>query len=241
MNIKMNRGISMTLTKEQQDDLKKEAAKSALEFVEDGMVLGLGTGSTVRFALYELAEKIKSEGLEIIGIPTSTDTEELAQELKIPLTDLKNHPEIDVTIDGADEVDPDFNLIKGMGGALLREKIVARNTKKEVIIVDYSKMVKKLGTKSPLPVEVLPFGWSSCAKIMEEFGCDVLLRRKNDEVSLSDNKNYFLDCKFKSIDDPEGLEYKINNIPGVIENGLFINLTHSVVVASPSGVEVLFR
>ena len=231
----------MTLTKEQQDELKKEAARSALEFVEDRMVLGLGTGSTVRFLLYQLAEKIKSENLEIVGIPTSIETESLAKELNIPLTNLKDHPVIDVTVDGADEVDPNFNLIKGMGGALLREKIVAKNTKKEVIIVDYTKMVNKLGTKSPLPVEVLPFGWSSCARLLKEFGCEVSLRKKDNEIALSDNNNYFIDCKFDSIDDPQDLEMKINNIPGVIENGLFINLTESVIVASPSGVEVLLR
>jgi ribose 5-phosphate isomerase A len=231
----------MELSGENQNKLKKQAGLKALEFVEDGMVLGLGTGSTVRYALEGLADRIKTEKIEIVGIPTSIQTEKLASELKIPLTDLKAHPKIDLTIDGADEVDPKFNLIKGMGGALLREKIVAVNTAKQVIIVDQSKMVDRLGTRSPLPVEVLPFGWSSAEKALSKLDCSIELRRKDDEIVISDNNNYILDCRFKAIAKPDEMEAKINNIPGVIENGLFINLTSILVVATPDGIEVLFR
>ena len=231
----------MGISGEDQSRLKMLAAKKAVEFVKDGMVLGLGTGSTVRFALEHLAKRIKAEKLDIIGIPTSLDTKKRADELQIPLTDLKSHPKIDVTIDGADEVDPSFNLIKGMGGALLLEKIVAKNTAREIIIVDVTKIVDKLGTKSPLPVEVLPFGWSSAEKLLNEFGCEVKLRTNESGIFTSDNGNYILDCKFNSIDDPEGLEMKINNIPGVMENGLFIELTSTVIVASEDEIKVLSR
>ncbi|UCH90231.1 MAG: ribose-5-phosphate isomerase RpiA [Thermoplasmata archaeon] len=231
----------MTISKEEQDKFKMQAAHKAVEYVEDGMVVGLGTGSTVRFAIQRLADLMETEKMDIVGIPTSIETERLAKELKIPLTDLKTHPDIDLTIDGADEVDPSFTLIKGMGGALLREKIVAVNTKQQVIVIDYTKKVDILGTKSPLPVEVLPFGWASCERALKDLGCSVTLRTKNDKTVISDNNNYILDCKFKSIDNPEALESKINNIPGVIENGLFINLTSTVIVASPEGIEVLLR
>jgi ribose 5-phosphate isomerase A len=231
----------MALSKEEQDQLKKKAAGKAVEFVENGMVLGLGTGSTVRRLIEILADRMKIEKLDVVGIPTSLETERLAKELGIPLTDLETHPRIDLTIDGADEVDPSFNLIKGRGGALLREKIVAINSVKEIIIVDYQKMVQKLGTKSPLPVEVLQFGWSSSLKKLQELGCHAELRKEQNAIVKSDNGNYIIDCKFKVIDDPRGLETKINNIPGVIENGLFIGLTTEVIVASSTGVEVLFR
>lgn len=225
---------------EELEKYKRQAAEKAVEYVEDGMVLGLGTGSTVKYALLRLGERIKSESLDIVGIPTSSQTKELAEELKIPLSDLDEHSEIDITIDGADEVDPNFILIKGMGGALLREKIVAKSTAREIIVVDHTKMVNKLGTRSALPVEVLPFGFSQCKKFLESKGCTVVPRTKNSELVISDNGNYFLDCKFVEIDDPRSLEQEINNFPGVIDNGLFIDLTSMVIVASPNGIEVLF-
>jgi ribose 5-phosphate isomerase A len=203
------------------------------------MVLGLGTGSTTRYAIEYIAEKMSGENLDIVGIPTSIDSKLLAKKLKIPLTNLKKHPNIDLTIDGADEVDPDFILIKGHGGALLREKIVAQNSKQEIIIVDHTKMVSKLGTKKALPVEVLPFGLPSCKKQLERFDCKVTVRKRKGTLIKSDNNNYFLDCKFQSINEPSMIESSINNIPGVIENGLFIKLATKVIVASPEGVKIL--
>ena len=231
----------MVVSKDELDKFKKEAAEKAVDMVEDGMVLGLGTGSTVRFALEKIGELVRTGKLDIVGIPTSLETDALAKKLEIPLTDLETHPKIDLTIDGADEVDPDFTLIKGLGGALLREKIVAKNSEKEIIIVDYTKTVQKLGTKSPLPVEVLPFGWSKAVEFLQELDCIVTVRKNQNGIVVSDNNNYFLDCKFQSIEDPVSLEANINNFPGVIENGLFIGLTTTVIVASPNGIEILSR
>jgi ribose 5-phosphate isomerase A len=229
------------ISKEELEKYKKQAAEKAVEYLEDGMAVGLGTGSTVKYALLKIGELIGANSLDIVGIPTSKQTENLANELKIPLTDLETHPDIDVTIDGADEVDPNFVLIKGMGGALLREKIVAKNTAKQIIIVDHSKMVKKLGTKSPLPVEVLPFGWSASYKFMQAKGCIVEPRKKESGLVSSDNGNYILDCKFEEVAEPGSLELEINNFPGIIENGLFVGLTDIVIVASPTSVDELFR
>ena len=225
---------------EELERYKKEAAEKAVEYLDSGMVVGLGTGSTVKYALHKIGEMLSSGSLDIVGIPTSKQTESLARKLDIPLTDLEDHPVIDVTIDGADEVDPNFVLIKGMGGALLREKIVAKNTRKEIIIVDHTKMVKMLGTRSPLPVEVLPFGWTATYKFLLGHGCMVEPRKKDSALLVSDNGNYFMDCKFEKIDDPASLEMEINNFPGVVENGLFVGLTNVVIVASRNGIEELF-
>jgi ribose 5-phosphate isomerase A len=180
-----------------------------------------------------------ASGLEIIGIPTSIQTDNLAKECKIPLSNLQEHPEVDLTIDGADEVDPKLNLIKGMGGALLREKIVAHASKKEIIVVDDSKLVDVLGSKSPLPVEVSPFGWKNCRELLEGFGCKAELRVREGKTVISDNENYIIDCRFQSIENPKVLEQKINNLPGVLENGLFLGLTHLVIAASESGIKLL--
>jgi ribose 5-phosphate isomerase A len=166
----------------------------------------------------------------------------LAKELGIPLTTLLDHPVIDLTIDGADEVDPKLNLIKGLGGALTREKVVAANSIKEIIVVDESKLVEQLGTKAPLPVEIIKFSWNTCKSKLESLQCEPILRKdkKNPQVNyVTDNDNYVLDCRFKGIQSPTELELQINNIPGVIENGLFLNLTDLVVVASAEGIKVL--
>jgi ribose 5-phosphate isomerase A len=221
-------------------NLKQLAGERAVEYVKDGMVVGLGTGSTVYFTIKRLGMMV-GEGLDIIGIPTSISSEKIAEESGITLSTLEEHPKIDVTIDGADEVDPNLNLIKGMGGALFREKIVASASDMEVIVVDPSKMVEILGTKSPLPVEVSSFGWKICEKKMKEFGCDVKLRMKDDAVFISDNKNYILDCSFEHISDPPGLESAINNIPGVIENGLFLNIADVALVGYDEGVKLFSK
>ena len=218
--------------------MKKLAGEKAIKFVEDGMILGLGTGSTFKYTLKKLAELVKN-GLEIKGIPTSIHTKRLAKEFNIPLTTIKENPEINLTIDGADEVDSELNLIKGGGGALMREKIVAHHSKKEIIVIDETKVVKKLGIGFPVPVEVTKFGWKATKKSLEELGCTIELRTIMDEVYITDNSNYILDCDFGKIDEPETLEKEINSIPGVIENGLFIDLVDEVIVGSKQGIITL--
>lgn len=221
-------------------NLKQLAGERAVEYVKDGMVVGLGTGSTVYYTIKRLG-MMAAEGLDIIGIPTSISSENIAKESGIELSTLEEHSKIDVTIDGADEVDPNLNLIKGMGGALFREKIVASASDMEVIVVDFSKMVEILGTKSPLPVEVASFGWKVCKERLEKLGCDVNLRRKDRSVFISDNKNYILDCTFEQIDDPLELELEINNIPGIIENGLFLDIADIALVGTENGVKLFSK
>ena len=218
--------------------MKKLAGEKAVEHIKDGMILGLGTGSTVKYTLEKLGELIK-EGFEIKGIPTSMHTKKLAKEYNIPLTTLNENPEIDLTIDGADEVDSKLNLIKGGGGALTREKIIAYHSKKEIIVIDDSKVVKALGIDFPLPVEVIKYGWTSTKKVLEKFDCTVELRTIVGEPFITDNSNYILDCEFERIEDPEQLEKDINNIPGVVENGLFIGLVDEVIVGSKQGIMTL--
>ena len=222
----------------EQEEMKKLAGEKSVEFVEDGMILGLGTGSTVEYMLKKLGEEVK-KGLNIKGIPTSMHTKKIAKECNIPLTNLDENPTIDLTIDGADEVDSELNLIKGGGGALTREKLIAYHSKKEIIIIDETKIVKALGIDFPLPVEVLKYGWSSTRKKLEEFGCETELRKIMNEPYITDNSNYILDCDFERIDDPEQLEKDLNCIPGVVENGLFIGLADEVIVGSKQGIMTL--
>jgi len=218
--------------------MKKIAAEKAVERVEDGMILGIGTGSTVEFAIKKLGEMVKS-GLKIEGIPTSIRTKKQAKECGIPLVDINDYKEIDLTIDGADEVDSCLNLIKGGGGALTREKIIAYHSKKVIIIVDESKIVKKLGAGVPIPIEVTKFGWNATKKSLEELKCSSELRKIMDELYITDNSNYILDCDFGKIDEPEVLENQINSIPGVVENGLFLGLADEVIVGSKQGIITL--
>jgi len=223
-----------------QEELKRNTGERAAHFVESGMIVGLGTGSTVYYTLLELARRMENGGLEIIGIPTSKATESIAQKLGIPLSTLELHPVIDLTIDGADEVDPSLDLIKGLGGALLREKIVARNSREEIIVVDEGKMVKKLGTLSPLPVEVLSFGYLTLADIFKELGARPALRKlENGTPFITDSGNYVYDLHFDSIDDPTSLERELNNLPGVMENGLFLGMTTRVIVAGNDGIQII--
>lgn len=224
----------------EQQEMKKQAAEKAVQHIEEGMVVGLGTGSTVEFAIRKIGEMV-NDGLNITGIPTSLKTKKLATELNIPLMDLDDRTEIDVTIDGADEVDANLNLIKGGGGALTREKIIAYHSQKVIIIVDETKIVKGLGCDSFLPVEVTKFGWLATKKALEDLGCKAELRKIMEEVFITDNQNYILDCEFGKIPDPEALEKDINNIPGVLENGLFINLADQVIVGSKQGIMTLER
>jgi ribose 5-phosphate isomerase A len=223
----------------EREELKKLAAEKAVDEIKDGMIVGLGTGSTMKYTLKKLGELVR-KGLKIQGIATSINTKRIAQEEGIPLTTIDVNPIIDITIDGADEVDGSLNLIKGGGGALTREKIIAFCSKKVVIIIDDSKIVKALGIDFPLPVEVVKFGWTSTKKALESFGCEVVRREIiQGEPYITDNGNYILDCDFEYITEPEQLEKQINNIPGVVENGLFINLAHQVIVGGKQGIITL--
>jgi ribose 5-phosphate isomerase A len=222
----------------EQPEMKKLAAERSVQFVEDGMVVGLGTGSTTEYAIRKLGALVKG-GLRIQAIPTSMKSKKLAAELEIPIIELDETIEIDVTIDGADEVDSFLNLIKGGGGALTREKIVAYHTKKEIIVVDETKIVKGLGADFPVPVEVTKFGWSATKKALVDLGCTAVLRTIMDEKFITDNGNYIVDCDFGRIAQPEVLEKDINMIPGVVENGLFIDLADLVIVGSRQGLMTL--
>ncbi len=224
------------------EDLKRQAGERASEYVEDGMRVGLGTGSTVHYTLLALGRRVREEGLDIVGVPTSVRTERTSLEVGIPLGDLDQMGRLDVTIDGADEVDPHLNLVKGLGGALVREKIVAAHSKELVIVVDESKLVDVLGTRSPLPVEVLRMGHRRLHSVLADLGCAPALRLgADDEPFVSDNGNYIYDCRFSQIRRPHELETTINGMVGVVENGLFLDMTTSVVVASASGISVMER
>lgn len=224
------------------DDLKRQAGERAAEFVTDGMKVGLGTGSTVHYTLLALGRRVREEGLDIIGVPTSVRTERTSLEAGVPLGDLDELGRLDVTIDGADEVDPHLNLIKGLGGALVREKVVAAHSRELVIVVDDSKLVDVLGTRSPLPVEVLRMGHRRLHTALADLGCAPALRLgAEDEPFISDNGNHIYDCRFPSIPRPHELEMTVNNVVGVVENGLFLDMATSVVVASASGISVMER
>lgn len=223
------------------DELKKAAALQALAFLEPGMVVGLGTGSTVRFALEGLGEKLRTGELKnIIGIPSSIQTEKIAYRLNIPLTDFIHHSQIDVTIDGADEVDDQLNLIKGGGGALLREKVLAQASRQNIIIVDASKVTGVLGTKWALPVEVIPFAAEIEKKYLQTLGASVELRKTpSGDIYKTDQNNYILDANFGQISDPYKLAADLNPRAGIVEHGLFLNLASKVIVAESAGIRIL--
>ncbi len=222
------------------DELKKKAAEKAVEYIESGMVVGLGTGSTTRFAIEKIGELLKENLLkDIVCIPTSSDTEKLANQLEIPLTDFSQTTKIDVTIDGADEVDAQLNLIKGGGGALLREKIVAQATSKEIIIVDEGKLSEKLGEKWAVPIEVVKFASGVEMEFLKSIGGKPVLRKVNGKPFITDEGNYIVDTNFGVIENPGNLADKLNKRAGIVEHGLFIGLTSNVVVAFKEGIEVL--
>lgn len=212
---------------------KKAAGERATEYIQSGMIVGLGTGSTAFWAIEKIG-KMVMEGLQITAVATSVTSEEQAEKLHIPLISFAELDHIDVDIDGADEVDENMNLIKGGGGALLREKIIASSSKKMIVVVDESKMVETLG-KFPLPAEVIPFGWEMTFRKLQSFGCTPVLRKKNQEVFVTDNGNYIIDCSFGSIPSPGDLHSQLNNIPGVVENGLFTNICSTVIVGYADG------
>ncbi|MGD8966024.1 MAG: ribose-5-phosphate isomerase RpiA [Anaerolineae bacterium] len=223
------------------EELKRQAAERAVDFMGSGIVVGLGHGSTTIFALRRIAELLqRAELRDILGIPTSTQVEQDARELGIPLTTLGEHPVIDLTIDGADEVDDDLNLIKGGGGALLREKIVAQASRREIIVVDQTKLSPALGIQWPLPVEVIPFGWRTQAAYLESLGAEVTLRCSEDGSPFhTDQGNLILDCDFGSISAPAQLAGHLNERAGIVEHGLFLGLVSDVIVGTEEGIRHL--
>ena len=216
-------------------NLKKIVAEKAVDdYVRDGMTVGLGTGSTAYYVILKVGELVKS-GMNLRCVATSEQTEKIAKECGIMILALDDVEYIDVTIDGADAVDPKMQLIKGLGGALVREKIVASNSASEVIIVDESKMVETLGTNCPLPVEVLCFGHTVSKKALEKQGCKAVMRMKDGRPFISDGGNYIYDCDFGPIGNPFFLETRLNVIPGVVDNGLFLNTATTVLTSSADG------
>jgi ribose 5-phosphate isomerase A len=215
-------------------NVKQLAAEKAVSFLENGMIIGLGTGTTAYWAIEKIGEKVKFEGWKIEAIATSMRSEEQARGLGIQILDFSSIKSIDITIDGADEVDEKLQLIKGGGGALLREKIVATNSKQMIVIADESKWVKTLG-KFPLPVEVVHFGWERTFDKLQLLGCEAKRRMNGTDPYLTDNGNYIVDCAFGEIKDPPALHESVNAITGVVDNGLFIRIASKLVLGFNSG------
>lgn len=220
------------------DSLKKAAAVKAVEFVRDGMVVGLGTGSTAKHMVMALGDKVRA-GMRLRGVATSQETAALAQQSGITLIDADNRWEIDVAIDGADQVDPALNLIKGGGGALLKEKIVAASARQFIVLIDHTKRVPVLGGSFPLPIEVIPFGWGSTAREIERLtNSRVALRERNGTPFRTEAGNLIVDVHISRIDRPDELESALNRIPGIVETGLFVGRTDVLIVGTPQGVEL---
>lgn len=224
------------------EELKNIAAAAAVDEIKSGMVVGLGTGSTAAPMIDELGRRLQSGRLsQIIAVPTSEKTGRQAQSLQIPLATLDEQPRIDLTIDGADEIDPQVDLIKGLGGSLLREKIVAASSTRMIIIADQRKLVDRLGSRSPLPVEVIPFAERPVADFLRSLGSRPVKRRVEDEVFITDEGNIILDCYFAELPDPYQLGSTIINKPGVVEHGLFLGMATMAIVATEAGIETLRR
>lgn len=217
---------------------KKVAAEKATEEIREGMVVGLGTGSTVYYALLKIGMMVRN-GLNIIGVPTSVGTEKIAIEQEIPLSTLAAHSTIELTIDGADEVDAHLNLIKGGGAALVREKIIANASRRIVIVVDDSKISRVLGTSFALPVEIVQFGWESTKREVDRVCGQSEIRGGITNPLITDNGNYILDCNFDGIQEPEKVELQLNNIPGVVENGIFVNRADKVIIGTSDGIRYM--
>jgi len=222
------------------DDLKKQASIAALEAIKDGMIVGLGTGSTATHFIRELGVRVQA-GLRVHGIPTSEESRKLAVEVGIPLTTLREHPIIDVTVDGADEVSDGLDLIKGLGGALVREKVVAHASKKVIIVVDETKLTGRLGVKAPIPIEVVPFALEVARGQLILWGGEAKLREKEGKPFLSDNGNYILDWWHGPIDQPWALEKQIKGVTGIVDSGIFANVASQVIAATSAGIRKLQR
>jgi ribose 5-phosphate isomerase A len=225
---------------DQQDRWKRLAGENAVTFVEEGMVIGLGSGTTATQMIYALGRRIQ-EGLRITGaVATSHASEDLARKLGIPLTDLDTHPVLDLDIDGADEIDQQLRLIKGGGGALLREKIVASSARRFIVIGDVTKRVALLGQRTLLPVEAVPFAATPVIKHLEALGATVRLRQSGENVFFTENCNIILDCFFaQGINDPAELDARIHSIVGVVETGLFLDMAERAIIGGPEGIIVL--
>jgi ribose 5-phosphate isomerase A len=225
------------------ENAKKAAAMAAVTHVENGFVIGLGSGTTIAYALQELGRRKQEEKLNIFGVPTSYQAVQLAIEHKIPLTTLDEHPCLDVTIDGADQVDAKLNMVKGMGGAMTREKIVAFASRLNVIVVDETKLTEKLGQNQPVPVEVMPFAMSTVDVKLRELGGKPVLREAERKLGpvVSDNGNFIFDVDFGPISDPKKVSQALKAIPGVVETGLFVEMADVVYVGRREGVQKLKR
>ena len=226
----------------EQDTWKQMAGEAAVDYIENGMVIGIGTGSTAAYMMMARA-RLLHEGLTIIGaVPTSQATEQLASSLGIPLTNLDTYPELDLAIDGADEIDDQLRLIKGGGGALLREKIVAASSRRFIVIGDTTKLVPRLGQTAALPVETVSFGVTPVRRQLEAMGAIVQLRQREGRVFQTDNCNVILDCFFaQGIEDPERLDASIRGIVGAVETGLFLQMTERAIVGGERGLQILSK
>jgi len=220
---------------------KKSSARKAVQYVKSGMVLGLGTGSTTKYALRHIAKLLEKGVLrDIVGIPSSIQTESFALILNIPLSNLEIHPGIDLTIDGADEVDSKLNLIKGGGGALLREKILMQASKKVIVIIDESKLTSKLGSKSSVPIEVIEYGWKPAALFLESLKVKYKIRiTKDGQKFKTDEGNMIIDADFGPIENPSDLSKQLNQHASIVENGIFVGLVSEVIVTGKEGLKIL--
>jgi len=221
------------------DTLKRAAAEEAVKQIKDGMIVGLGTGSTAKHAVDAIGARV-AQGMRVVGIPTSERTAEQARSLKIPLATFAEYSKLDVAIDGADEVEVGpLNLVKGLGGALLREKIVAGAASRFIVIVDESKLVEHLGTHAPLPIEVIPFGWEVAGRKLRDLGGDPKMRMNGDKPYITDGGHYILDTSFGPIKNPVQLAQQLDGVVGVVEHGLFVNMTSLVIIGTPQGIKTL--
>jgi len=223
--------------REERERAKRNAALEAVKHVQDGFKVGLGSGSTAAYAIKEIGRMIRRRGIRVLGVPTSHQAYLLAIEWGIPTTTLDQHPELDLTIDGADQIDRDLNLIKGMGGALAREKIVASASKRVIIVADETKIVERLGDDHPVPVEVLPFALSHVISKIRSFNGKPRLRESKGKVGpvVTDNGNFILDVDFGAIENPKELDIRLKLISGVVETGLFVGLANTVYVGKLDG------
>ncbi len=223
-------------------ELKRQAAEQAVEHIQSGMVIGLGTGSTAVFAVRRIGALVREGRLQrVVGIPTAEQTAREAERAGVPLGTLDDHPTVDITIDGADEIDPQLNLIKGLGGALLREKIVAAVSRRFIVVADDSKRVQQLATRAPVPVEVVPFARRPAADYLASLGARVVIRQRDGQPFITDEGNIILDCHFAGLTNPQEMAQLIRAQPGVVEHGLFLGMATEAIVAGERGVVVLER
>lgn len=222
-------------------NFKKSSAQKAVEYVKSGMILGLGTGSTTKYALRHIAKLLEKGVLrDIVGIASSIQTESFARKLNIPLSNLEIHPGIDLTIDGADEVDSNLNLIKGGGGALLREKIIMQASNQVIIVIDESKLTSKLGSKSPVPIEVIEYGWKPAGLFLESLKAKYKIRiTENGQKFKTDEGNMIIDADFGPIENPADLSKQLNQHASIVENGIFVGLVSELIVTGKEGLKIL--